>query len=68
MLARKSVMTVNELLATVDLSKLSPREPRSRVVVMAIEAGARAASAEVIVTRPKNYAPRQLAFRSHNTA
>lgn len=67
-LARKSVVTVNELLATVDWSRLTPGEPRSRAVLLAIEAGMRAANAEVIVARPKSYAPKQLAFRARDAA
>lgn len=67
-LARKSVVTVDELLATVDWTKLSTRAPKSRAVLLAIDAGVRAASAEVIVTRPKSYEQKQLAFRTRRAA
>jgi hypothetical protein len=59
-LKRNAVITVDELLASVDWSKLPPGAPQSRVVLLAIDAGIRAACTDVLVKRPKLYGQKQL--------
>lgn len=62
------VMTVHELLSTVNWSRVASNEPRSRAVLCGIEAGAKAAAREVIVKRPVSYERKQLAFGMRYTA
>ena len=63
MLRRNQLITVHDVLATVDWSRLShqmtPMAWGGRAVVMAIDAGERAAALGAIVKRPKIYGSRQ---------
>jgi hypothetical protein len=63
MLRRNQLITVHDVLSTVDWSRLSHRtDPTAfgaRAIVMAIEAGERAAAVGAIVKRPKLYGSRQ---------
>jgi hypothetical protein len=72
MLSRNQLVTVQELLATVDWSRLShqmdPMARGGRAVVMAIEAGERAAAVGAIVQRPKFYGGKQQLRLDHHRA
>jgi hypothetical protein len=63
MLARNQLITVHDVLSTIDWSRLSHRmDPTvfgARAVVMAVEAGERVAAVGAVVKRPKLYGSRQ---------
>lgn len=67
-LTRNSVITVDELLATVDWSKLRSGTSKGHAVLLAIDAGIRAANADVIVKRPKVYGQEQLTLHTRRAA